>query len=840
MNSASLSPSAARHPTSRRLIAALLAVLQVLPATLPLAAHAQQTPPGPTLGQTVLNYDAEGNLTKIITPDERVTEQQFDNLNRNKKQILPPPSEGASKPEVKFAYDGQGRLKSVTDARNNVTQYQYTGLDSVTQTSPDTGVTSTEMTETGQLSYRLNARGQDASVAYDALMRPTYVYTPWGYTRLLYDHFSTTPGSENYGRGRLTQLVEYTNSVVQSRVMMFYDPLGRVSKRCQIWGTASVCKTAAELQYLSAGDALQYRWGPSSGADAGRLLGLTYPSGRKVDYQYDALGRISGITTTAPGTTTQPVPVVRNVQYSPQAVDQGAYGVTGFAFGATGGTQSYVREYDTQGRTSIFTLGKGSVTNASYGTHSVEYDAADRIIGISRFTGSWSDATFEYDGLDRLTNMSLNGGSLYDYDYDANGNRTLKVAGGIDTVYAHPSTSNRLSSTKEGNAASLLVTTDDTGNITRDPNTTAGDVQFGYDDLMASPYGRLTTSKGPGGRYTYQHNYLGQRIAKRGYSYTPPGGTAIPPLPYIGSTATLFHYDLDGKLIAEIDEATRQVKREYIWLGTQPVAVIAGTTPTQLVSLDSAGSNPPAVYYIHTDHLNTPRMVTDDQKKRRWDWPILNNEPFGATAPNEAPQAQTESQRFVLNLRFPGQYLDKETGTFYNYHRTYNPASGRYLQSDPIGLAGGLNTYAYAGSQPTAFTDPSGLQVAQIIQQAVRTLGPVIAGGLLIEATRPKDMTRLEERQFDRVCSKSDDPCRSIKDETNKAIDAALPKVQNMQNDPGGMFGGPGWATHRTDLLGRIAQINALISLGQKMGCDMSPEIVRAGQVYVPTMPNPK
>lgn len=702
MNSASLSPSAARHPTSRRLIAALLAVLQVLPATLPMAAHAQQTPPGPTVGQTVLNYDAEGNLTKLITPDERVTEQQFDNLNRNKKQILPPPSAGASKPEVKFEYDGQGRLKSVTDARNNVTQYQYTGLDSVTQTSPDTGVTSTELTETGQLSYRLNARGQDASVAYDELDRPTHVYTPWGYTRLVYDGFSATPGSENYGRGRLTQLVEYTNGVIQSRVMMFYDPLGRVSKRCQIWGTASSCTNA---------DALQYRWGPNSGADAGRLLGLTYPSGRKVDYQYDALGRISGITTTAPGTTTQPVPVVRDVQYSPQAVDQGAYGVTGFAFGATGGTQSYLREYDTKGRTTIFTLGKGSVVNTAYGTHLVEYDTADRLVSLSRFTSNWNPTTsFDYDDLDRLTNMSSNDVSLYSYDYDANGNRTLKVAGLINTVYAHPSTSNWLSSTKEGDAASLPVTTDDTGNITRDPNTTAGgDVQFTYDDLMASPYGRLTTSKGPGGRYTYQHNYLGQRIAKRGYSYTPPGSTAIEPLPYIGSTATLFHYDLDGKLIAEIDEATRQVKREYIWLGTQPVAVIAGTTPTELVSLDNAGSNPPAVYYIHTDHLNTPRMVTDDQKKRRWDWAIVNNEPFGATAPNEAPQAQTESQRFVLNLRFPGQYLDKETGTFYNYHRTYNPASGRYLQSDPIGLAGGLNTYGYVEANPLSKTDPMGL-----------------------------------------------------------------------------------------------------------------------------------
>ena len=112
--------------------------------------------------------------------------------------------------------------------------------------------------------------------------------------------------------------------------------------------------------------------------------------------------------------------------------------------------------------------------------------------------------------------------------------------------------------------------------------------------------------------------------------------------------------------------------------------------------------------YVHADHLGTPRAITrpsDNQVVWKWE----NSDPFGANVPNEDP-ANTGTA-FKYNLRFPGQYADQETGTFYNYFRDYDPSTGRYVQSDPLGLKAGINTYGYVEGNPLAATDPFGLEI---------------------------------------------------------------------------------------------------------------------------------
>ncbi|MGQ0595374.1 MAG: RHS repeat-associated core domain-containing protein, partial [Gammaproteobacteria bacterium] len=144
--------------------------------------------------------------------------------------------------------------------------------------------------------------------------------------------------------------------------------------------------------------------------------------------------------------------------------------------------------------------------------------------------------------------------------------------------------------------------------------------------------------------------------------------------------ATHFLYDREGRLLGEYDE-DGHTKREYVYLDHLPLAQITGT----------------AIAYIHTDHLGTPESLTDQDQALVWQ---AHHDPFG--------RATVTTQAVEHHLRFPGQYFDAETGLHYNYFRDYDPSTGRYVQSDPIGLAGGINTYAYVGSNPLTRIDPTG------------------------------------------------------------------------------------------------------------------------------------
>jgi RHS repeat-associated protein len=147
-----------------------------------------------------------------------------------------------------------------------------------------------------------------------------------------------------------------------------------------------------------------------------------------------------------------------------------------------------------------------------------------------------------------------------------------------------------------------------------------------------------------------------------------------------GATTTLFLYDEAGHLLGEYDGSGNAIQ-EIVWLRDTPVASIR-QEPCGL-----------SIFYIHTDHLNTPRRITRRSTSDVvWSW---DSDPFGATGPNGNPSGLGT---FSFNLRFPGQYHDAETGLNSNYFRDFDAATGRYVESDPIGLRGGINTYAYVGA----------------------------------------------------------------------------------------------------------------------------------------------
>jgi RHS repeat-associated protein len=238
---------------------------------------------------------------------------------------------------------------------------------------------------------------------------------------------------------------------------------------------------------------------------------------------------------------------------------------------------------------------------------------------------------------------------------------------GTPSGYTVAATSNRLTSVSNPTRSFVY---DSAGNT-----TSAGSYTATYN--LA---GRLSTLSRGGVTTTYAVDGFGRRVRKfdsRGVTNT-----------------VLFVYDQQGQLLVEYSNTGAPI-REYVWLGSTPVAMF--------VPNPAGATLQPIVYYVHTDHLDTPRALLDTAGNLRWTWLA---EPFGNTAPNANPAGLGAG---TMNLRHPGQYADAESGLFYNYFRDYDPSLGRYTQSDPIGLAGGINTYAYVEGNPMSLIDPMGL-----------------------------------------------------------------------------------------------------------------------------------
>ena len=272
--------------------------------------------------------------------------------------------------------------------------------------------------------------------------------------------------------------------------------------------------------------------------------------------------------------------------------------------------------------------------------------------------GAMLNRTFAYDANGNVVQKDLN---QFQYDpldrltweptqalsYDGNGNRLLDATG----AYSYTPASNRMATGPPGG-----ITLDAAGNTLQ-----LGGMAFAYNQA-----GRLVSATAGGQTATYTYRFDGLRSSKT-----------------VGGTTTFFHYDLDGRLIAESDAGTGVTLREYVWDEAVPVAQIQAGVTT----------------YLHTDHLGTPLLGTNSAGTQVWAW---DSDAFGTTQPTGS---------VTVNLRFPGQYSDAETGLHQNWNRTFDPLSGRYLESDPIGLAGGGNTFGYVGGNPLRYTDREGLAI---------------------------------------------------------------------------------------------------------------------------------
>jgi RHS repeat-associated protein len=640
--------------------------------------------------KTSYEYDLTGNLTKLTLPDNSFFEFTYDAVNRLigikdalgnriaytfdkasnmiKEELFDSSnvqkyvhsyaydatnrvirSTSAQVKSTSFTYDAQSNLKSVTDPFGHKTSYAYDALNRRTKvTDPNTKITSLRYDALDHLISITDPRGLKTSYIWTGLDDGKETTSPdTGKTTRTFDAVGNVL-TETDARGKTTT---YT-----------YDALNRTTKETFADGTSVT-------------------WQYDTGTNGkGRLTRVQDATGR-TDYTYDANGHvtrklqvISGLTRTTLyaydtggrlSTITYPSSKkvfytydaagnVVSLKVNNQSLISGATyapfdDVTAWSFG-NGAT--YQRTFNLNNRISALALPAGN-------NISLAYDNGGRITKIT--DNKIPAKTFGYDALDRLTSYT-GGTQAQTFGYDADGNRTsASLKDGSTTnnfTYAYPATSNRLSNISGAWNEAFTYAADGS---TATHTTPSGNYTFTYDAR-----GRLVKSKVDAQSRTYGINGPGQRVVKKD--------------PAQSSNNRYFVYDLAGHLIGEYGQGGTLIQ-ETVWLGNLPVA-----------TLQSAGN-----FYIAPDHLGAPHQITNASRQVVWLW---DHDPFGIGAPTGS---------LTYNPRFPGQYYDAETGLNYNYFRDYDPKLGRYVQSDPMGLGGGVNTYVYVLNNPIGSADLYGL-----------------------------------------------------------------------------------------------------------------------------------
>ena len=728
---------------------------------------------GGPAAETLYSYDRNDNLTNITDPRSESWQQQFDGLDRLVKEI--DPLGGETDYALANQMDSRNPLTGVTDARDVTTNYVRNGFGEVIrEVSLEAGTTDYVRDTRGLITQMTDGRGVVSNYTYDdagRLLTVAYPDSPG-------DDISYTYDEGPFGIGELTTVTENFGVTTYA-----YDSLGHMTAMTRtILGQSYTCLYEYDL--------------------AGEVIAMTYPSGRRVTFERDAAARIVAVRTTDPDTGIETT-IAGGITYAPFGP------LTGLAMG-DGHNLSI--NYDTAYRAVTLrrTGAGGSLMDLFF-----EYDAAGDILAINDNVRADRTQSFAYDPVSRLTSATGGYGTI-DYAYNLGGDRTARswtTASGTDSENYVYDAAARLSRIDFTDAAANQ-------SIKR---------QFGYNGA-GQMISDTRTLDGTGFLYNYGINARGR------LSSVAVGGTNIANYTYdeseqrivkaTGSDLIHYHYDHEGRLIAETDGHTGATLRDYVWLGLTPLAVIvteevtnpsgpcdedliaaltaelsaansaadvieaqiseheatiafreqkiadmyaqldnlSGQRRTALeakivnwegkietlndkiedltlelatiyneigqieIALSEANANcegggteiGTGTYYLHADHLGKPQFATDSTGAIVWDGGIAT--PFG--------EGVALAGAFAQNLMFPGQYADIETAAndntplFHNWHRTYDPTLGRYLQSDPIGLAGGINRYAYVGGNPLSNFDSMGLATASDVWgYSLSTLG---------------------------------------------------------------------------------------------------------------------
>ena len=580
-----------------------------------------------------------------------------------------------TQPNTIYGYDERHRLVSVTQKQqllggaDLVTSYGYDAHDNlVSVTDPNLNVTTYVYDDFGRLRTQVSPVSGTTSYTYDpAGNLVTSADAVLASTTRTYDAANRITSAASTKPGAISETVTWqyddTTSAAyrRGRLWRMTDPTGSVEYAYERRG---LLRQEARVLYGT-----PYGQGYAHDADGNRSQ-VTYPSGRVVAFGFDFAGRPITAGATAP-TARSYVAAATYYPFGPRRTL------------SLGNGTLQAKGYDQRYQLTQNGYRRGPLT--WYFDQAIDPDASGNVLSVTEGYAGFGDRAFTYDDLSRLRRAdapyqwgvdSTNG-----YTYDAMGNLlSLRLGATRTASFAHSGSTPLLTSVTE-NGTPTSVSYDDAGSIDLIGSTTYGTSARGY--LEGIDNGISYAYDGAGLR---RRRLVKDSEKSRYYFYTP-----------------------DLHLLSEsaLASGSPGLAEDYVWLGDTPVAhETLGNGNTE---------------WFATDSLGTPILGTDSSKEETF---RLELEPYGRVW--WISQNKTKLDRRIL--RYPGQEQEDDTpplrDRYYNVFRWYLPAWGRYSQPDPVGLAGGLNQFAYALGRPTTLVDRLGLDV-WICNRQVRGAVPI-------------------------------------------------------------------------------------------------------------------